>query len=95
MLQTPAGIHHTTGVTGDAQTNVDFYADLLGLRLVKRTVNHNDRTTLHLFYGDGGGTLGTLLSFFVWPDTARGRRGVGQATEIGLTAPQESLGDWV
>ncbi|EYB66805.1 hypothetical protein DEIPH_ctg069orf0006 [Deinococcus phoenicis] len=89
------GIHHTTGITGDAQANVDFYADLLGLRLVKRTVSHNDPTTLHLFYGDAAGTPGTLLSFFAWPDTARGRRGSGQAGEIGLTVPLESLGDWM
>ncbi|GMA15247.1 VOC family protein [Deinococcus metallilatus] len=89
------GIHHTTGITGDAQANVDFYADLLGLRLVGRTVSHNDPTTLHLFYGDAAGTPGTLLSFFAWPDTARGRRGSGQASEIGLTVPLESLGDWV
>ena len=75
MLRTPVGIHHTTGITGNAQANVDFYADLLGLRLVKRTVNHNDKTALHLVYGDGEGTPGTLLSFFAWPETARGRRG--------------------
>lgn len=95
MVTTQAGIHHTTGITGDAQANIDFYVDLLGLRLVKRTVSHNDKTALHLFYGDGEGTPGTLLSFFAWPDTARGRRGVGQATEIGLAVPQENIGDWV
>jgi phospholipase/carboxylesterase len=95
MATTQAGIHHTTGITGDAQANIDFYADLLGLRLVKRTVSHNDKTALHLFYGDGNGTPGTLLSFFAWPDTARGRRGVGQATEIGLAVPQQNIGDWV
>lgn len=95
MATTQGGIHHTTGITGDAQANVDFYVELLGLRLVKRTVNHNDKTALHLFYGDATGTPGTLLSFFVWPDTARGRRGVGQATEVGLRVPQESLGAWV
>ncbi len=95
MATTQAGIHHTTGVTGDAQANADFYADLLGLRLVKRTVSHNDKTALHLFYGDGEGTPGTLLSFFAWPETARGRRGVGQATELGLRVPKESLGAWV
>jgi phospholipase/carboxylesterase len=90
-----AGIHHTTGITGNAQANVDFYADLLGLRLVKRTVNHNDPNVLHLFYGNASGVPGTLLSFFVWQDTARGRRGVGQAIEIGLIVPRESIGDWM
>lgn len=84
---TRTGIHHLTGITGDAQANVDFYAGLLGLRLVKRTVNHSDRAALHLFYGDSRGTPGTLLSFFAWPDTARGRRGAGQATEVGLAVP--------
>ncbi len=90
-----AGIHHTTGITGNAQANVDFYADLLGLKLVKRTVNHNDPGVLHLFYGDSPGDPGTLLSFFVWQDTARGRRGVGQAVEIGLMVPRESIGYWM
>lgn len=89
------GLHHTTGITGDAQANADFYAGLLGLRLVLRTVNHEDPGTLHLFYGDAQARPGTLLTFFAWPDTARGRRGVGQATEIGLTVPLEHIGFWV
>ena len=89
------GLHHTTGITGDAQANVDFYAGLLGLRLVMRTVNHEDPGTLHLFYGDAQARPGTLLTFFAWPDTARGRRGVGQATEIGLIVPLEHIGFWV
>ena len=90
-----AGIHHTTGITGNAQANVDFYVGVLGLRLVKRTVSHNDSSVLHLFYGNGSGDPGTLLSFFVWQDTAKGRRGTGQASEIGLTVPRTSLGDWM
>ncbi len=89
------GLHHTTGITGDAQANVDFYAGLLGLRLVMRTVNHEDPGTLHLFYGDAQARPGTLLTFFAWPDTARGRRCVGQATEIGLIVPLEHVGVWV
>ena len=89
------GLHHTTGITGDAQANVDFYAGLLGLRLVLRTVRHEDPDTLHLFYGDAQARPGTLLTFFAWPDTARGRRGVGQATEIGLIVPLEHIGFWV
>lgn len=95
MSKAQTGIHHTTGIAGNAQANIDFYVDLLGLRLVKRTVSHNDKTTLHLFYGDAEGTPGSVLSFFVWPDTARGRRGVGQATEIGLIVPRKSIGDWL
>lgn len=89
------GLHHVTGITGNAQANVDFYAGLLGLRLVKRTVSHSDPSTLHLFYGDARGAPGTLLTFFAWPDTARGRQGYGQATEVGLMVPQDRLGDWM
>lgn len=89
------GIHHTTAITGDAQANLDFYVGLLGLRLVKRTVSHSDPSTLPLFYGDATGRPGSLLSFFAWPDTARGRRGAGQASEVGLLVPLERIGDWV
>lgn len=88
------GLHHTTGITGNPQANLDFYVGLLGLRLVKRTVSHNDSTTMHLFYGDAEGSPGTLLSFFAWPDTAPGRRGHGQAAEVGLIVPQLSIGNW-
>lgn len=95
MTATTAGLHHTTGITGDAQGNVDFYAGLLGLHLVMRTVNHEDPGTLHLFYGDADARPGSLLTFFAWPDTARGRRGSGQATEIGLLVPLEHTGFWV
>ena len=90
-----SGLHHVTGITGDAQTNVDFYVGLLGLRLVKRTVNHNDAFTLHLFYGDAVGSPGSLLTFFVWPDAARGRQGAGQFGDVGLMVPRERIGDWV
>lgn len=90
-----SGLHHVTGITGDAQTNVDFYVGLLGLRLVKRTVNHNDAFTLHLFYGDAVGSPGSLLTFFVWPDAARGRFGAGQFGDVGLMVPRERIGDWV
>lgn len=88
-------IHHLTAITGNAQANIDFYVGLLGLRLVKRTVSHSDTSTLHLFYGDGAGSPGTILSFFAWPDTAQGRRGFGQATAIGLLLALDSLGDWM
>lgn len=88
------GLHHVTGITGDVQANVDFYLGLLGLRLVKRTVNHQDPSTLHLFYAPGDGRPGTVLTFFAWPDTAAGRRGVGQATEVGLTVPRDAIGFW-
>ncbi len=89
-----SGLHHVTGITGDVQANVDFYVGLLGLRLVKRTVNHQDPSTLHLFYGDAAGSPGTVLTFFAWPDTAKGRRGIGQATEVGLMVPRSEVGTW-
>lgn len=90
----PRGLHHVTGITGDVQANVDFYVGLLGLRLVKRTVNHQDPSTLHLFYAPWDGRPGTTLTFFVWPDTAAGRRGVGQAAEVGLSVPRSEVGFW-
>lgn len=88
------GIHHVTGITGRVQANVDFYTGLLGLRLVKQTVSHNDGDVLHLFYGDGAGSPGSLLTFFAWPDGAGGRRGHGQAVEVGLAVPLDAIGYW-
>lgn len=88
------GVHHVTGITSDVQANVDFYAGLLGLRLVKQTINHSDPGVLHLFYGDAAANPGTLLTFFAWPDGAGGRRGHGQATEVGLLVPRASIGYW-
>ena len=61
-----AGIHHITAICGDPQQNVDFYAGLLGLRLVKKTVNFDDPGSYHLYYGDGLGTPGTIMTFFAW-----------------------------
>ncbi len=92
---TTLGLHHVTAITGDIQANVDFYAGVLGLRLVKVTVNHNDAQTLHVFYGDADGSPGSLLSFFVWPGGSRGRRGAGQTGEVGLTVPREHISDWM
>lgn len=63
----PSGIHHVTMIAGDVQRNVDFYAGVLGMRLVKRTVNFDDPNTYHLYYGDETGSPGTLLTFFPWP----------------------------
>jgi phospholipase/carboxylesterase len=90
----PSGLHHITGITGDPQANVDFYVGVLGLRLVKKTVNHSDPSTLHLFYGDAEGRPGTLLTFFAWPGAAAGRRGHGGAAEVGLLIPRASVGAW-
>lgn len=88
------GIHHVTAIAGDPQTNIDFYTGLLGLRLVKVTVNFDDPTTYHLYYGDGAGHPGTILTFFPWPGAQRGRRGTGQVTEIAFAIPGGALDYW-
>jgi glyoxalase family protein len=88
------GIHHVTAIATDAQTNLDFYAGVLGLRLVKKTVNFDDPGTYHLYYGDETGRPGTILTFFPWPFARRGSRGSGQATVTAFSVPEGSLGFW-
>ncbi|HEY8380575.1 MAG TPA: ring-cleaving dioxygenase [Microvirga sp.] len=90
-----SGIHHFTGITANVQANVDFYAGFLGLRLVKQTGGYADAEQLHLIYGDGLGSPGSLLTFLVWEATGRGRTGIGQVSEVGLAVPPTSLGDWL
>jgi len=89
------GIHHVTAIAGDPQKNADFYVSLLGLRLVKRTVNFDDPTTYHLYYGDDAGSPGTILTFFPWPGAPRGMRGTGQATATAFAVPAGSLERWM
>ena len=88
------GIHHVTAIGGDPQENLDFYTGVLGLRLVKTTVNFDDPTTYHLYYGDATGSPGTIMTFFPWPGARRGRRGTGQATVIQFAVPRGSLEFW-
>jgi glyoxalase family protein len=88
------GIHHITAIAGDPQRNVEFYVGILGLRLVKQTVNYDDPGTYHLYFGDELGSPGTILTFFPWPGAPRGRHGVGQATVISFSVPPNSLGFW-
>jgi glyoxalase family protein len=88
------GIHHVTAIASDPQRNLNFYTDLLGLRLVKRTVNFDDPGTYHLYFGDEAGTPGTILTFFPWPMATRGSSGVGQVTVTSFRVPEESLGYW-
>ncbi|MHB1809460.1 MAG: VOC family protein [Solirubrobacteraceae bacterium] len=76
------GIHHITAITGDAPGNVEFYVGLLGLRLVKRTVNQDDPTVYHLFYADEDGSPGSDLTFFEYPGAARGRAGDGMVHRV-------------
>ncbi len=88
------GIHHVTAIAGNPQENVDFYVGVLGLRLVKRSVNQDDPGTYHLFYADAVGSPGTDLTFFTWPRALHGRNGAGQATAVALSIPQPSLSYW-
>ena len=88
------GIHHITAIAGDPQRNLDFYTRTLGLRLVKLTVNFDDPSKYHLYFGDEHGSPGTLLTFFPWPGASRGQRGVGQVAGTAFTVPEGSLGFW-
>ncbi len=76
------GLHHITAITGDAPANVDFYARLLGLRLVKKTVNFDQPDVYHLYYGDETGAPGSILTFFEFPGAARGRHGAGMVHTV-------------
>lgn len=89
------GIHHVTAIASDPQKNRDFYTKILGLRLIKVTVNFDDPSTYHLYYGDGVGNPGTILTFFVWPGARRGIQGTRQAVATSLAIPQSSLGYWI
>ena len=88
------GIHHITAIAGNPQSNLDFYAGTLGLKLVKLTVNFDDPTTYHLYYGDGVGHPGTILTFFPWPSAPQGRRGAGQVTETTFAIPEGAMDYW-
>ncbi len=88
-------IHHVTAIAGAPQRNLDFYAGLLGLRLVKLTVNFDDPGSYHLYFGDETGGPGSILTFFPWPDGQRGRQGPGQVGAVSLAIPPASLGWWI
>ena len=88
------GLHHITAIAGPAQENLDFYAGILGMRLVKRSVNQDDPGTYHLFYADEEGHPGSDLTFFPWARAAPGRPGHGLAMEVALEVPPDSLGYW-
>jgi glyoxalase family protein len=88
------GLHHITAVCGDPQTNLDFYVGVLGLRLVKKTVNFDDPATYHLYYGDGAGTPGTILTFFPWEGQPPGRDGTGQVSAVSFATDEAGLEWW-
>lgn len=89
------GVHHVTAIAGDPQRNIDFYTSILGLRLVKQTVNFDDPTTYHFYYGDTGGTPGSVITFFPWPDGSPGRVGVGQVSTTSFVIPESAVGFWI
>ena len=88
------GLHHITCIAGDAQENVDFYSGVLGMRLVKKSVNQDSPGTYHLFYADGAGHPGTDITFFPWPEMAPAKPGAGLAMEVSLAVPLGSLDYW-
>ena len=88
------GVHHVTAIAGDPQANIDFYTSILGIRLVKLTVNFDDPHSYHLYYGDAMGRPGTILTFFAWPEAPKGSRGTGQATTVSFSTPPQSLDYW-
>lgn len=89
------GLHHITAIAGAAKRNLDFYTKVLGLRLVKKTVNFDDPGTYHFYYGDRVGSPGTILTFFPWEGISPGRRGTHMLTEIGYSVPEGSFDFWI
>jgi glyoxalase family protein len=89
------GLHHVTAIASDPQRNLDFYAGVLGLRFVKRTVNFDDPATYHFYFGDARGTPGTILTFFPWLGARRGIRGTGQVDTVAFAIPKNSIGYWL
>src|ERR1700716_4091615 len=89
------GIHHITAITGDAPKNVDFYARVLGLRMIKKSVNQDDPTIYHLFYGDEEGAPGNDITFFEYPGAVPGRAGAGMIHRIlWRIGSEDALGFW-
>ncbi|MDQ5863326.1 MAG: ring-cleaving dioxygenase, partial [Thermoproteota archaeon] len=95
MRKPVLGIHHITAIARNPQRNVDFYSGLMGLRLVKLTVNFDDPTTYHLYYGNSLGHPGTILTFFPWSEAPTGYRGTGQVSAISFLIPSGSMTYWI
>lgn len=94
MKKQTSGIHHITAIVGNPQENVDFYAGVLGLRLVKKTVNFDDPGTYHFYFGDDQGSLGTIITFFPWPNSYRGKIGDGQVGVTTYVIPPGAMPFW-
>jgi len=88
------GIHHVTAIAGDSVENLRFYTRDLGLRLVKKTVNFDDPSAYHFYFGDETGRPGTILTFFAWANATGGQRGVGEASRTAFRVPLRSIGYW-
>ena len=88
------GIHHVTAIAGDPLKNLDFYTRDLGLRFVKKTVNFDDPSTYHFYYGDETGSPGTILTFFPWTNAPAGPRGTGETRQTAFRVPLRSIGYW-
>jgi glyoxalase family protein len=88
------GIHHITAIATEPQRSLDFYTQVLGLRLIKQTVNFDDPGSYHFYFGDRTGRPGTIVTFFPWPGARRGTRGAGQVTAIGFAVPAQSVDYW-
>lgn len=89
-----SGLHHVTCIAGEPQDNVDFYSGVLGMRLVKKSVNQDSPGTYHLFYADGEGHPGTDITFFPWPEMPEAKPGIGLAMEVSLAVPLGSIDYW-
>lgn len=88
------GLHHISVIAGDPQRNAEFYVHVLGMRLVKKSVNQDDPGTYHLFYGNANGDPGSGLTFFPWPMARQGKPGAGEAVKVALSVPENSLEFW-
>ncbi|MFA6455791.1 MAG: ring-cleaving dioxygenase [Bacteroidota bacterium] len=95
MERSIVGIHHITAMAGDAQQNVDFYVNILGLRLVKKSINQDAPDVYHLYYGDESGSPGTAITFFPFGRAARGTRGAGEISRVAFAVPTASQGFWI
>jgi glyoxalase family protein len=94
MAKGVLGLHHVTAISSDPQKTLDFYTKILGLRLIKLTVNYDDPSTYHVYFGDEIGHPGTVLTFFPWPGQPKGRKGTGQTTTTSFSIPREAIPFW-
>jgi glyoxalase family protein len=95
MSKLVTGLHHITALASDAQKNLDFYAGILGLRLVKKTINFDAPDVYHLYYGNERGLPGTIMTFFPYPGIPQGRKGKGQLTVTSFSIPENALDYWM